>query len=754
MAIIYSYPLIGELATGDTIAISDASNGNKTKSVTIGQLDSYINTGQATIIQVDDRVVTGASFNTSDGLLTLTRNGGEIPSVTTNLDGRYALTSSLATVATSGSYNDLIDKPTIPGGTNIGSTPSASNVVITSSTGSDGTVAAATQLLAGVMTAADKLKLDGIANGVTSIVAGTNVTISPAGGTGDVTINASGGGGGGSGTLNTVAMFTPDETTLGDSLIKIVSPGTVSERVNSTSKVFAIGTPSGSFAELDLYGSEGIIRKQSSGDLVLNVNSTTSELRLKNSGALQARAYGSGAFPGTAAYNLSVDLSGNIIETTAGGGGGVTFDYTDSNTNLIIGESVTYTTQQGNVGLGEGALENQTGSSFNTAIGYQSLQYSISGSGQNTALGYRALQGVTAVTDGFYNVAVGYEAGMRIESAQNNVFAGYQAGDQVTDGNTNVIIGSLAGGAITVHDDNVIIGSSAASALTGNKNVVIGKSAYTTASSTGDNNIVIGFNAEPSTNTVDNEITIGDSNITALRLPGLQASASDGDVLTYSSSSQKITLQPSSGGGGDTYDLNAGAKSGNSVPLNLTSGSGTDNSLVNLTEGSNVQLTQTSTNEITISSTGGTVTGAWQTLNRTFTGSELVNAFNGNNADKITLVTVNANEIVSLGFCNFICKAGTTGTTNYNNTGNELHVIPENTTATFGVRIETNLLETQNIDQLSSNIPNFPARANTNSGNRPIGADLVLGNTPSQAANITQGDREFIIQITYRITNF
>jgi hypothetical protein len=114
MAIIYSYPLIGELATSDTIAISDTSNGNKTKSVTIGQLDSYINTGQATIIQVDDRVVTGASFNTNDGLLTLTRNGGEIPSVTTNLDGRYALTTSLAAVATSGSYNDLLNQPTIP----------------------------------------------------------------------------------------------------------------------------------------------------------------------------------------------------------------------------------------------------------------------------------------------------------------------------------------------------------------------------------------------------------------------------------------------------------------------------------------------------------------------------------------------------------------------------------------------------------------------------------------------------------------
>ena len=114
MAIIYSYPLISELATGDTIAISDASNGNKTKSVTVGQLNSYMNTGQATIVQVDDRVVTAASFGSSTGVLTLTRNSGDIPAVTANLDGRYALTTSLATVATSGSYNDLSDKPTIP----------------------------------------------------------------------------------------------------------------------------------------------------------------------------------------------------------------------------------------------------------------------------------------------------------------------------------------------------------------------------------------------------------------------------------------------------------------------------------------------------------------------------------------------------------------------------------------------------------------------------------------------------------------
>jgi hypothetical protein len=230
------------------------------------------------------------------------------------------------------------------------------------------------------------------------------------------------------------------------------------------------------------------------------------------------------------------------------------------------------------------------------------------------------------------------------------------------------------------------------------------------------------------------------------------STAGNNEVLSWTGSDYDWVAQ-SGGGGGDTYDLNAGTKSGNSVPLNLTSGSGTDNSLVNLTEGSNVQLTQTSTNEITISSTGGTVTGAWQTLNRTFTGSELVNAFNGNNTDKITLVTINANEIVSLGFCTFICKAGTTGTTSYTNIGNDLYVTPENTALSWAVKVDNNLLQSSASDQVSQNLPTI-ARTNTNSGNRPIGANLVLGNPTGLAANITQGNRDFIIQITYRITNF
>ena len=56
--------------------------------------------------------------------------------------------------------------------------------------------------------------------------------------------------------------------------------------------------------------------------------------------------------------------------------------------------------------------------------------------------------------------------------------------------------------------------------------------------------------------------------------------------------------------GGDTYTLQAEAKSGTSVPLKLDASSGTD-STVNLKEGTNITLTRNSSSEITIASTSG-----------------------------------------------------------------------------------------------------------------------------------------------------
>ena len=117
-----SYPLIGSLSNDDLLVIDDVSQQYATKSVELQSLKGYFNAGQATTTYVDDKVVSGAAFDTNTGVLTLTRTDGV--DVTQGLDGRYALTTDVFSGSYndltnkpylfSGSYNDLTNKPTIP----------------------------------------------------------------------------------------------------------------------------------------------------------------------------------------------------------------------------------------------------------------------------------------------------------------------------------------------------------------------------------------------------------------------------------------------------------------------------------------------------------------------------------------------------------------------------------------------------------------------------------------------------------------
>ena len=64
---------------------------------------------------------------------------------------------------------------------------------------------------------------------------------------------------------------------------------------------------------------------------------------IRSAGLIRSTAYGSGNVTGTAAYNLSVDSSGNVIETAAGGGG--------SSNWTVTGNDI-YNSNSGNVGIG------------------------------------------------------------------------------------------------------------------------------------------------------------------------------------------------------------------------------------------------------------------------------------------------------------------------------------------------------------------------------------------------------------------
>ena len=83
----------------------------------------------------------------------------------------------------------------------------------------------------------------------------------------------------------------------------------------------------------------------------------------------------------------------------------------------------------------------------------------------------------------------------------------------------------------------------------------------------------------------------------------------------------------------DRYDLNAGAKTGTSIPFNLTSTSGTDNSVINLTQGTNITLDRNSATQVTINSTDefeGTVTSVAST------NLDILTVTNGTTAAQLT----------------------------------------------------------------------------------------------------------------------
>jgi len=541
---------------------------------------------------------------------------------------------------------------------------------------------------------------------------------------------------GGSGTLNTIAMFTPDGNTLGNSLITISNIGTASETVNSTSKILQVGPLTGTktIAQINLLsgaGNNGII-DAGLGSLLLRINSSsTAALELATTGALQAKSYGSGTFTGTAAYGLSVDSSGNIIETT----GGAAYPFLIDTASLYSGfvPASLSGNPQGNTTLGISAGNGLTNGATNTVIGNDAMKFQSANSeyavvgyqaalnctgNSVTALGFQAAYGgnqdgsvsigtsahgtgfaandavavgslaaysgtatgsvvvgkragyigsnkTNCVLIGFDagrsvnvsdNVSIGYQAGYSNTSGITNTYVGYRSGYSNTTGgdntyigrqsgysatgarnsslgdgafgggaghsgvdnvafgyralqqptgnsNFNVAIGSDALRASGTRSSNVAVGYLSGTALTtGSSNVIIGKESGVTLT-TGSNNIIIGKDAAASAVGVSNEITLGDANITALRIPGLQSGASDGDVLTFSSGTGLITLQAAGGGGYpfliDTASLYSGfvpsSLSGNpqnntilgiSAGLDLTTG--TQNTLIGNLAGENV----------------------------------------------------------------------------------------------------------------------------------------------------------------------
>ena len=208
--------------------------------------------------------------------------------------------------------------------TDISITHNASSVVVNSSDGLDGTINAATSILAGIMTAADKTKLDGIATGATANT-GTVTSIAT---TGAIT----------GGTITTTGTISHSTA---DGFLHVPATGTT-----NNGKVLTAGATAGSLSWTNIpsvpvtsvagktgnvtlvKGDVGLGSVDNTADNVKNVLSATK--------LTTARTIAGVAFDGTA--DISIPFSGISAKPTTLSGYGITDAYAKTeidNVNLL-----------------------------------------------------------------------------------------------------------------------------------------------------------------------------------------------------------------------------------------------------------------------------------------------------------------------------------------------------------------------------------------------------------------------------------
>jgi hypothetical protein len=257
------------------------------------------------------------------------------------------------------------------------------------------------------------------------------------------------------------------------------------------------------------------------------------------------------AFDLTKQVGVAVGLGAGSIATNIAVGDTALDSNTTGSNNVAVGYNALTSNTDGfqNVAVGSQALDANTGGDYNTAVGYDSLSAATTAN-YNTGVGYRALN---AATTGANNTALGADALLLNQTGANNVAVGYQAADAytgsdvvavgvgalsaATTGTRNTAVGKDALLLVVTGADNTAVGARALDAATSSNNTAVGEDALgalTTganntavgmqagdALTTGSNNTVIGYDADVSAVGVSNEVTIGNSSVTSLRVPGL-----------------------------------------------------------------------------------------------------------------------------------------------------------------------------------------------------------------------------------------
>jgi len=205
----------------------------------------------------------------------------------------------------------------------------------------------------------------------------------------------------------------------------------------------------------------------------------------------------------------NVAIGANAGSTLAGG-----------DNNILIGDgaepsapTVSNEVTIGNDDTTKTRLKGQVVTTQGITVNSVAVGTGANGKKSNAVLGRNAT-GSDKNVSGYNNVAIGDDAFASMEGANNSVAVGYHALELNTTGPGNVAVG----------------GESLLRNVEGKNNTAIGYFAGG-AMTSGDNNILLGNNAQTSADGVSNEVTIGDDNVTTVRM-------GNGDIL-----------YPSSGGG-------------------------------------------------------------------------------------------------------------------------------------------------------------------------------------------------------------
>lgn len=146
-------------------------------------------------------------------------------------------------------------------------------------------------------------------------------------------------------------------------------------------------------------------------------------------------------------------------------------------------------------GIGVNSLSSNTGNDlYNSAIGYEALK--LNTSDNNSAMGYKSLR---ANSSGFENFGMGYQSLISNTTGSQNTSAGSSSGTGIEAGSSNSLIGNSILNNLTNGELNTVIGQSALS-TGGDSCVAIGKSALSSNKSSyseyyGSKNTAVGYSS-------------------------------------------------------------------------------------------------------------------------------------------------------------------------------------------------------------------------------------------------------------------